>query len=211
MHHISQHSVYQVGQLPPAAVNDLVKRVGDSVVMVSTPVGLGSGFFIHQDGFIVTNYHVIERQTHIRVTRFVLGEAGYSKEEFTDVKIIAIHPLRDIALLQVVDEAYQPEMVKPVTLARPNSVSSGDGIFAIGNPLGLERSVTQGIVSSTTRTMGHLRFIQTDAPINPGNSGGPMFNLRGEVVGIASAGFMFSDGLAFGIPVRDLITFFGSS
>jgi serine protease Do len=80
-------------------------------------------------------------------------------------------------------------------------------VFAIGNPLGLERSVTQGIVSSTTRTIGHLRLIQTDASINPGNSGGPIFNVRGEVVAIASAGAQMFDGLAFGIPANELIDF----
>jgi serine protease Do len=80
-------------------------------------------------------------------------------------------------------------------------------VFAIGNPLGLERTVTQGIVSSTTRTLGQLRFVQTDASINPGNSGGPMFNERGEVIGVVCAGYTFFNGLAFAIPATDLIDF----
>jgi serine protease Do len=80
-------------------------------------------------------------------------------------------------------------------------------VFAIGNPLGMERSVTQGIVSSTTRTIDQMRLIQTDAAINPGNSGGPIFNARGEVVAVACAGAAVFDGLAFGIPACDLIDF----
>jgi serine protease Do len=83
----------------------------------------------------------------------------------------------------------------------------GDMVFAIGNPLGMERSVTQGIVSSTTRTIDQLRLIQTDAAINPGNSGGPIFNARGEVVAVACAGAAVFDGLAFGIPASELIDF----
>ena len=95
----------------------------------------------------------------------------------------------------------------PVVIAEKSSVRVGNLVFAIGNPLGLERSVTQGIVSSTTRTLGHLRFIQTDASINPGNSGGPLFNSRGEVVGVVCAGYSFFSGLAFGIPATDLVDF----
>ena len=92
-------------------------------------------------------------------------------------------------------------------VAADQRAAPGDAVFAIGNPLGLERTVTQGIVSSTTRDLGHLRFIQTDASINPGNSGGPLFNARGEIVGVVCAGFVSFNGLAFGIPAGDLITF----
>ena len=98
-------------------------------------------------------------------------------------------------------------MPKPVLIDDRDDLRVGDVVFAIGNPLGLERTVTQGIVSSTSRTIGHMRLIQTDAAINPGNSGGPLFNLRGEVVGIACAGATLFDGLAFGIPATDLIEF----
>ena len=151
---VAQRDLYQVGRLSSAPVGELVERHGDSVIMVSTPVGLGSGFFISGKGHVITNYHVIERQTHVRITRFQRQEGGYRKQEFSEVKILAIHPLRDIALLQVQDEDFEPDGVQPLTLAEPNSVRSGDGIFAIGNPLGLERIVTQGIVSSTIRTLG---------------------------------------------------------
>ena len=201
------HDIYTLGRQEEAPVPQLVKRFGDAVVVVKTPAGLGSGFIISRQGHLITNFHVIERSATISVTMFQRSQEGYEKRQFKRVKIIATHPLRDIALLQIDKEELKDVNFTHVIISDDQSVLIGDIVFAIGNPLGLERSVTQGIVSSTTRTLGHLRFIQTDASINPGNSGGPLFNTRGEVVGIACAGFMFFDGLAFGIPASDLIDF----
>lgn len=198
--------IYTTGRLEAAPVSTLVKRHGDGVLMVKTPLGLGSGFVISDQGHIITNYHVVENETKISVVLFEPTEQGYRKRDLKKVKLLAIHPLRDIALLQLDLEELGEYRPKPIVIA-DEEVGVGDLIFAIGNPLGLERTVTQGIVSSTTRTLGHLRFIQTDAPINPGNSGGPLFNSRGEVVGIACAGHSFFQGLAFGIPSSDLIDF----
>lgn len=118
-----------------------------------------------------------------------------------------MQPLRDIALLQLDMTELKADLPEPVVINNSDDLRVGDLVFAIGNPLGLERSVTQGIVSSATRTMGHLRLIQTDASINPGNSGGPLFNARGEVVGIVCAGATMFDGLAFGIPANELVDF----
>lgn len=202
-----RHDVFTVGRLEAAPVAELVKRCGDSVAVVKTPRGLGSGFIISDQGHLITNYHVIERETKIAVTLFKAGEQGYTKREFKKVRIVATHPLRDIALLQLDKEELQDFAPQALTIARHDTVGVGDLVFAIGNPLGLERSVTQGIVSSVTRTMGHLRFIQTDAAVNPGNSGGPLFNARGEVVAIVAAGYTYFNGLAFGIPAADLIDF----
>ncbi|MDQ8203754.1 trypsin-like peptidase domain-containing protein [Pelagicoccus sp. SDUM812003] len=202
-----QNGLYTVGRLNAAPVNELVKSFGDSVVMVKTPSGLGSGFFINENGYLVTNYHVIERETNITVSVFDRTESGYERKELKKVKIIALHPVRDLALLQVDQEEAADVQIKPVVLSQDDGVDVGSLVFAIGNPLGLERSVSQGIVSSRTRSIGYLRFIQTDAAINPGNSGGPLFNARGEVVGVACAGHAMFAGLAFGIPVQDLIDF----
>ena len=175
---------YTLGRLEEAPVSDLVKRFGDSVVTVSTPGGLGSGFIISEEGHVITNYHVVEESLKVKVTVFKKRKNAYEKRQLKNVKILALNPLRDLALLKLDQEELDDQKIKPVVIANDASVSVGDLVFAIGNPLGLERSVTQGIVSSTTRTMGHLRFIQTDASINPGNSGGPLFNSRGEVVGV---------------------------
>ncbi|TVR11302.1 MAG: peptidase S1 [Planctomycetota bacterium] len=199
--------MYRRGRLQARPVPELVRTHGDSVVLVTTPRGLGTGFFINERGYLLTNFHVIEQETMIRVTRFKRRASGYERDEISDVRIIAMHPLRDLALLQVNPEHFADDPPVVATLTAQNNVDVGDLIFAIGNPLGLERSVSQGIISSTTRTLGHLRFVQTDASINPGNSGGPLFNARGEVVGVVCAGFSFFDGLAFAIPITDVVDF----
>lgn len=202
-----QEDVYTIGRMPESTVAQLVPRLGEAVVKVSTPSGLGSGFVISEQGHIITNYHVVERETDIKVTLFLQRNEALEKRELKNVKILAIHPLRDIALLQIQQDDLQDIALKPVVISEEPELGVGDMVFAIGNPLGLERTVTKGIVSSVTRTLGHLRFIQTDAAINPGNSGGPLFNKRGEVIGIACAGYTFFGGLAFGIPNTDLIDF----
>ena len=202
-----QEDVYTIGRLPESTVAKLVPSLGEAVVKVSTPGGLGSGFVISEQGHIITNYHVIERETDIKVTLFLQRDNALEKRELKNVKILAIHPLRDIALIQLQTDDLKEIKLNPVVISENPNVGVGDMVFAIGNPLGLERTVTKGIVSSVTRTLGHLRFIQTDAAINPGNSGGPLFNKRGEVIGIACAGYTFFGGLAFGIPNTDLIDF----
>jgi len=204
---VEAQGFYTLGRLDDAPVAQLVKRFGDAVVTVSTPSGMGSGFLISKQGHLITNYHVIEKSLKVTVTIFERKKQGYVKRQLQKVKILAMNPLRDLALLRLDMEELGGIEITPVVIAEKPSVRVGNLVFAIGNPLGLERSVTQGIVSSTTRTMGHLRFIQTDASINPGNSGGPLFNSRGEVVGVVCAGYSFFSGLAFGIPSTDLVDF----
>ncbi len=199
--------MFTTGRLTAAPVDELVRIHGDAVIMVKTPSGLGSGFFINDKGHLITNYHVVENETEISVNVFDKTDTGYVRKEFKKVKIIAMQPVRDLALLQISEEDLADTEIKTVVLAQDDGVEVGSMIFAIGNPLGLERSVSQGIVSSKTRAIGYLRFIQTDAAINPGNSGGPLFNTRGEVVGVACAGHAMFSGLAFGIPVKEVIQF----
>ncbi|HVX64618.1 MAG TPA: trypsin-like peptidase domain-containing protein [Pirellulales bacterium] len=199
--------VFRTGRLEPADVPELVKRHGDAVVVVKNATGTGSGFVISKQGHVITNYHVVEGHNKVQVTLFRRTKQGYEKQELKKSRILALQPLRDIALLQLDMEELKGELPEPVVINDDDDLNVGDLVFAIGNPLGLERSVTQGIVSSATRTMGHLRLIQTDASINPGNSGGPLFNARGEVVGIVCAGATSFDGLAFGIPSSDLVDF----
>jgi serine protease Do len=199
--------VFVTGRLEAAPLPELVKRYGDAVVMVKTPIGLGSGFVISDQGHVVTNYHVVEGQTKIVITLFRPGKLGYQKKELKKVRILALQPLRDLALLQMDLAELAGDPPRPVTINNRDDARVGDLVFAVGNPLGLERSVTQGILSSTTRTIGHLRLLQTDASINPGNSGGPLFNARGEVIGVVCAGATYFQGLAFGIPSNELVDF----
>jgi serine protease Do len=203
--------IFRTGRLEAREVPELVKRFGEAVVMIRNPGGLGTGFLISSQGHVVTNYHVVENHTRLRATMFrkvAAGAAGgFEKVEFRRVKIVALQPLRDLALLQLDAGEADDRLPEPVVVNDRDDLRVGDMVFAIGNPLGMERTVTQGIVSSTTRTIDQMRLIQTDAAINPGNSGGPIFNARGEVVAVACAGAAAFDGLAFGIPACDLIDF----
>ncbi|MFM8953807.1 MAG: S1C family serine protease [Planctomycetaceae bacterium] len=199
--------IFRTGRLEARDVPELVKRFGEAVVMVRNPGGLGTGFITSREGHIVTNYHVVEKNTRLQVTLFRKTDKGFEKTELFKVKILALQPLRDLALLQLDPEETKGGLPEPIVINDRDDLRVGDMVFAIGNPLGMERSVTQGIVSSTTRTIDQMRLIQTDAAINPGNSGGPIFNARGEVVAVACAGAAVFDGLAFGIPACDLIDF----
>jgi serine protease Do len=155
--------------------------------------GAGSGFIIDKGGLIVTNNHVVEGAKEVLVTLS-------TKEEYT-AKVIGRDPKTDIALVKI-----EPKGDLPVaTLGDSGQMKVGDWILAIGNPFGLANTVTAGIVSAKGRVIGagpYDDFIQTDASINPGNSGGPLFNLHGEVVGIATAIIPYGQGIGFAVPVN---------
>ena len=155
---------------------------------------LGSGFIISADGYILTNAHVVEAAESI-VVRLA------DKREF-DATVIGADARSDVALIRI-----EAKELPHVVLGDPEALAVGEWVLAIGSPFGFEQSVTAGIVSAKGRSLpdeNFVPFIQTDVAINPGNSGGPLFNLRGEVVGINSqiysrtGGFM---GLSFAIPI----------
>jgi serine protease Do len=156
---------------------------------------LGSGFIIRQDGLILTNYHVVDDAERITV-RLLDGR------EFTG-KVVGKDQKTDIALVKI---NAQDLPVAP--LGDSDRLEVGEWVMAIGNPFGLDNTVTSGIVSAKDRQIGegpYDHFIQTDASINPGNSGGPLINLRGEVVGIDSAIYSQSGGnigIGFAIPIN---------
>ncbi|MCG3172520.1 MAG: hypothetical protein GMKNLPBB_00673 [Myxococcota bacterium] len=187
------------------SVDENVRELGEGVVLISTPAGLGSGFIINKRGWVVTNAHVIEGEQNIAVTVFKSGKDKLAKEKFEEVKILAINPFVDLALLEVVGLEKESPVV--VTLAESTPINQGDDVFAIGNPLGLERSVSKGIISTNNREFGGMLYLQHTAPINPGNSGGPLFNLRGQVIGVNNMAVRFTDGLGFAIPVSALRDF----
>ncbi len=196
---------YQTADLPFRTVKELTQKFGEGVVLVQTPSGLGSGFIINDKGYCVTNYHVVEQETRIAVTIYHQGESEFVRRRIDSVKIIALNPFFDLALLQI---PKQDDLkFQPVPLAKKNDLREGDEVFAIGNPLGLERSVSQGIIGTRNRNFSGMVYIQTTAEINPGNSGGPLFNLRGEVVGVTNMKLRAAEGLGFAIPVTYLKTF----
>lgn len=157
---------------------------------------LGSGFIIDRDGSILTNNHVVENAQKI-VVRLA------DEKEF-EAKVIGKDPKTDIAVIKINAKSNLPV----VTLGDSDQLEVGEWVLAIGNPFGLDNSVTSGIVSAKGRHIGagpYDNFIQTDASINPGNSGGPLINLRGEVVGINTAIFSRAGGnigIGFAIPIN---------
>lgn len=192
--------VFAAARLPVRSIRQLAEQFGEGVVLVQTPSGLGSGFIINDRGYCVTNYHVVERETRISVTIFHKTGAGdFEKRRIKDVRIIALNPFFDLALLQI---PKQDDFNFTTTFLTPESDQrEGEEVFAIGNPLGLERSVSQGIISTRNRNFDGVVYIQTTAQINPGNSGGPLFNARGEVIGVTNMKLIGGEGLGFAIPI----------
>lgn len=192
--------LYKTANLKKTTIEKSVDTVSEAVVKISSPGGSGSGFFINEDGFLITNYHVIEKETRIEVTVFQKAKNGFEAKKFKKVKIEAINPFVDLALLKVED--LGDTKLSFVYLGDIDNIKTGEEVFAIGNPLGLERTVTNGVISTTNRAFEGLLYIQTNADINPGNSGGPLFNLAGEVIGVTNMGYIFRGGLGFAIPVN---------
>jgi serine protease Do len=160
--------------------------------------GLATGFVIHPDGFIITNAHVVESASRIEVD---VGD----EDEHLPARVVGRDEASDVALLKI--DADHPLPVLP--LGDSDRLHTAEWVMVVGNPFGLARSVTVGIVSHIGRSdvtpsgrEGFFDFIQTDASINPGNSGGPLLNLRGEVVGIATAINATGQGIGFAVPIN---------
>ncbi|GMQ87333.1 MAG: hypothetical protein BMS9Abin08_0534 [Gammaproteobacteria bacterium] len=155
---------------------------------------LGSGFIISADGYIVTNSHIIDKMDGITVRL-------YNREQYA-AKVILRDDASDIAILRI----ETPQALPAAVLGDSSGLEVGEWVIAIGNPFGLEHTVTVGVVSASGRVIGAgplADLIQTDASINPGNSGGPLINLRGQVIGINTALVRSeggSAGIGFAIP-----------
>ncbi len=190
----------------PGSLAPLVKAVRPGVVNVATTNqgtsrSLGSGFLINADGLVVTNNHVVERAQSIRV-RLADGRE-------LDASVVGRDASTDLALLRLTGEGAGA--LPTVFLGDSDKLEVGDWVVAIGNPFGLDTSVTHGLISARERVIGvgpFDEFIQTNALINPGNSGGPLFNMRGEVVGVTTAVVSQGQGIGFAVPinlVKDLL------
>ena len=208
---------------PPAdamSVNEIYERAAPGVVQIastsrasdafsgSSPSALGSGFVVDKAGHIVTNFHVVEDADEVRVS--------FSNRDTVGAELVGTDPSTDLAVLQVDADA---SALTPLPLGDSDDVRVGDPVVAIGNPFGLDRTATAGIVSALQRlitapndfAIDHV--IQTDAPINHGNSGGPLLNAHGEVIGvntqIQTGGVSTGNvGIGFAVPsntVEDVV------
>lgn len=188
---------------------EIVERAKSSVVLISNPGGAGSGFVLDTQGRIVTNHHVIRGERYQTVNIFRESDGQWERVVFNNVPVHSYSPLYDIAVLQLdLDEVKEKgvELV-PLPIAEPGSLRVGDAVYAIGNPgvwVGrgrmLEHTVSEGIVSSLSRNVRDVLYIQTTAAVNPGNSGGPLVNREGRVVGLVTLKAAFQEGIGFALP-----------
>jgi serine protease Do len=202
-----RNALYYTLREAPAdrSMRDLVVKLGEAVVQVRTPAGLGSGFFLNEEGYLITNFHVIEGETEIGIEVYHQRDGQLDRRVYKEVRIIAMNKFEDLTLLKIEDEKAPKFAWAP--LGQSDQLAVGERVFAIGSPLGLERTVTEGILSTKTREYQGKLYLQTTAQINPGNSGGPLFNLLGEVVGVTNMKIQFGEGIGFAIPV-DAVKYF---
>lgn len=219
---MTPRQVYADNNASVVAISSSVTSTSPYTGQTSRGTSTGSGFIITEDGYIVTNYHVIENATEVKViTSFRMEETSASSfaakdtEEYT-AKVVGYDAANDVAVLKI-----EATGLPAVTLGSSDQLYIGDMVCAIGNPLGsLTATLTVGYVSgkdrqiSTDSTM--INMIQTDAAINSGNSGGPLFNMYGEVVGITSAKYSGTtssgasiEGISFAIPIDDVMSIIG--
>ena len=156
---------------------------------------------LSREGYAITNAHVVQGETNLRVTVwFPQADGTLKRTEIEDVELVAVNNHVDLALVRITHPEGKP--FDFAAIVDKEKFDIGQPVFAIGNPLGLERTLTQGVISTTQRNFDGLTYIQTDTPINPGNSGGPLFNTKGEVIGITNMGIRGGEALGFAIPAR---------
>jgi len=196
-----RRGLYSQASLPEITVKEAVSTFGAGVVQVKVAGALGSGFIVSDDGYIITNAHVVQGEAEVSVVIYPNTGDETQKETLKKVRLVAVNQFADLALLKVDDTELAGRKLTKVFLGDSADVRVGESIFAIGSPLGLERTVSEGVISTTNRAIEGRIYLQTTAPINPGNSGGPMFNRKGQVIGVNSLKIMYTDGLGFAIPV----------
>jgi serine protease Do len=186
------------GMAPGDPFGEFFRRFGRPMPRgeMPPPRGEGSGFIISSDGYVLTNAHVVSQAEEVTVKTT-------DRREYT-AKVVGVDERTDVAVLKI-----EAKGLPTVRIGDPSKLRPGEWVIAIGSPFGFENSVTAGIVSATSRSMpgtetNYAQFIQTDVAVNPGNSGGPLFNMKGEVIGINSqiysrtGGYM---GLSFAVPI----------
>ncbi|MHB9130460.1 MAG: S1C family serine protease [Armatimonadota bacterium] len=177
-------------------VEEVISDVKFSVVQLQNREGVGTGFLINQQGYLLTCNHVAttDEMDAVWYTGTRMPAMLYAREPATDLAVFKIEKTE----------------AEPLMLADPLSITEGQTAFALGHPLGFEFTVSRGVVSSRCRTLGGVDYIQFDLSINPGNSGGPVINEHGAVVGVADWRVAEHQGLGFAIAVRHMFSFLAS-
>jgi len=178
------------GRPPVQSPADITARATPAIVTVRAGDSLGTGFVVRADGWIATNFHVVQGATEMEVV-------FSNHKQFPVVEIMNASRLHDLVILRI-DARNLP--VLPV--GDSNAVRPGDSVLAIGHPLGLEDTVSNGLVSAVRHVQDDLDVLQVSAPIAPGSSGGPLLNDRGEVIGVATAFLKSGQNLNFGLPAK---------
>ncbi|HOW34992.1 MAG TPA: trypsin-like peptidase domain-containing protein [Candidatus Omnitrophota bacterium] len=185
-----------LAQTDDRAISNLFSQNADAVVLIGAAdrsgknSRAGTGFVITPDGFIVTNYHLLDKAKRIVIK--LKNNTGYLK-----VKIVAIDTINDIALIKI-----SGKNLSTVKLGDSDSVKVGQRVVTIGNPLGLAETVSDGLISSLRNTSKGVGLLQISVPLSPGSSGGPLFNLAGEVVGVTVASHPKGQNLNFAVPIN---------
>lgn len=159
----------------------------------------GSGFVVDSQGLILTNYHIIAKASY-------LGVKIKSGQEYNNVYIINYDPVKDIALIKI-----DAKGLRAVKLGDSDKVKVGEKAIAIGNPLGLENSVSDGLISAIRQTNEGFKVFQISVPLSAGSSGGPLFNLKGEVIGITTASYTQGQNVNFALPINYAKKFLGKA
>jgi len=194
---------------------EIMKDYNDSVVQVFSARAWGTGFVVTPKGHIITNHHVIEGETKIGVTLFQQKGNTFEQKRIEEVEILAFNRYFDIALIQIKEKDLAGLTLKPVRFGNMDKLKKGDAVFAVGNPgmwtregkEVLHQTVSEGIISSRSRDMNGIPYLQTTAAINPGNSGGPIFNATGEVVGLVTYKNFWQEGIGFALPCNFIVEF----
>ncbi|MDP8212244.1 MAG: trypsin-like peptidase domain-containing protein [Candidatus Zapsychrus exili] len=174
-----------------SGVEDIVREYGGSIVSVFSGEAQGSGFIISSDGYIVTNSHVVNGDSSVTIKMIEENKV------YSNVQVVKDNKIRDIALLKI----NSNDSFAPVMLGDSDSAVEGERIVALGNPKGLENTVSDGLVSSI-REMDGTKVLQISAPISSGSSGGPLFNMRGEVIGVTTFTIVEGQNLNFAISIN---------
>jgi hypothetical protein len=185
----------------PMNASEIFKKVNPSIVYIETynkyneKVGSGSGVIVSKDGVVVTNHHVIVDVTEIQYVKIRL----HNGQVYETDQVIGYSDNRDLAVLKI----NGPKNLVPITLGDSTKIKTGEKIFALGSPLGIQNSVTEGIISNKNIIDNKLSFIQFTAPISEGNSGGALVNIYGELVGINVAYYIKGQNMNLAIPLKD--------